>query len=416
MITRLDDPAAVDPKRVGAKAAALALARQGGLPVLPGFVVEASASMRHNELGSSLLDRQGSGGARLAVTSKPIPDAARVEAAGRELSAYLAVRSSSPLETDGVWAGAFTSYIAITPEELPKAVAGCWASAFTVDALERQLHAGIEPGSVPMAVLVQPSIDPTLGGVAEISPNGTLRVEAVAGSPAHLLQGWERGVAASRRTGEGWEGAGAVAVVGTAVLDEIGAVLGEASQRFGFTRCEWGVAGSLSILQLGRTARRGPTFTPARTTTSAALIPVVQALMAAPGALRRPVTSPGRVGTRAWEPLAAAVVLDHGVSHQGVAAAAGIGVGLRHHSDGRGGNGPPSRAVVTAPMARPDLSQLIWDAAGLVTDLGGPAAHVFETARSLGVAAVCGVDLGSEADQIVAVDGYSGVVSTLPLA
>jgi phosphohistidine swiveling domain-containing protein len=411
--------------------------------------------MRHIELGSSLLGRRGSGGARLAVASEPIRDAARVEAAGRELSAYLAVRSSSPLETDGEWAGAFTSYVAITPEELPKAVAGCWASAFTVDALERQLHAGIEPGTVPMAVLVQPSIDPTLGGVAEISPDGTLRVEAVAGSPARLLQGWERGVAATRRSGEGWEGAGAVAVVGTAMLDEIGAALGEAWRRFGFTRCEWGVAGSLSILQLGRTARREPTLTPARTTTSAALIPVVQALMATPGALgrelvlpwavsglpvsgrqpvgggdlldlstpelraaldRRPVTAPGRVGTRTWEPLAAAVVLDHGVSHQGVAAAAGIGVGLRHHSDGRGGNAPLPRAVVTAPVARPDLSQLIWDAGGLVTDLGGPAAHVFETARSLGVPAVCGVDLGSKVDQIVAVDGYSGVVSTLPLA
>jgi phosphoenolpyruvate synthase/pyruvate phosphate dikinase len=414
LITGLDDSAAVDPKRVGAKAAALASARRSGLPVLPGFVVEVSASMKHFELGSSLLSRRGSGGARLAVASEPIPDAARVEAAGRELSANLAVRSSSPLETDGAWAGAFTSYIGITPEELPKAVAGCWASAFTVDALERQSRAGLEPGSVPMAVLVQPSIDPTLGGVAEISLDGMLGVEAVASSPAALLQGWKRGVVATRKPNQAWEGPESIDLVGTQTLDEIGALIVAAWERFGFDRCEWGVAGSLWILQLGRTARPEPALAPARTTTSAALIPRVQALMAAVDGM--PVTASGRVGMRAWEPLAAAVVLEHGVSHQGVAAAAGIGVGLRHHSDGGGANGPPSRAVVTASVARPNLSQLIWNAAGLVTDRGGPMAHVFEAARSLGVPAVCGVDLGSEADQIVAVDGYSGLVSTLPLA
>jgi phosphoenolpyruvate-protein kinase (PTS system EI component) len=64
----------------------------------------------------------------------------------------------------------------------------------------------------------------------------------------------------------------------------------------------------------------------------------------------------------------------------------------------------------------PHLSQLIWDAAGLVTDGGSAAAHVFESARSLGVPAVCGVDPGGDLDQIVAVDGYSGVVATLPLS
>jgi phosphohistidine swiveling domain-containing protein len=125
-----------------------------------------------------------------------------------------------------------------------------------------------------------------------------------------------------------------------------------------------------------------------------------------------PVNAPVRVGSGVWEPLAAAVVLDHGLRFQGVAAAAGIGVGRRHVA---GAARPRPRAVVTAPQALPNLSQMIWDAAGLVTDLGSPAAHVFETARSLGVPAICGVDLGSEADQIVAVDGYSGVVAVVPL-
>jgi phosphoenolpyruvate-protein kinase (PTS system EI component) len=51
----------------------------------------------------------------------------------------------------------------------------------------------------------------------------------------------------------------------------------------------------------------------------------------------------------------------------------------------------------------------------LVTESGSPAAHLFESARSLGVPAVCGVSSGETDDEIVAVDGYSGVVSTTPL-
>lgn len=415
LITSLNDLSAVDPKRVGAKAAALALARQGGLPVLPGFVVEVSVSMKHIELGSSVLPGRGSGGARLAVSSEPIPDAARIVAAGRELSAALAVRSSTPLDNGGEWAGAFTSYIAITPEELPKAVAGCWASAFTVDALERQLHAGIEPGSVPVAVLVQPSIDPTTGGVAEISADGTVRVEAVAGSPAPLLQGWVRGAVATRRPGRGWEGCDAIDLVGPDVLDQLDVALGAAWKGFGFNRCEWGVAGSLWILQLGTVAPPEVTRIPPQVSTTPDLIPLVQAMMAACGSAAESGKAPGRARMSVRGPLAAAVVLDHGVRHQGLAAAAGIGVGLRHHFDRGDAQTPPRGAVVTSPLALPNLSQLIWNAAGLVTDRGSPAAHVFEAARSLGVPAVCGVDLGSKVDQIVAVDGHSGVVAVLPL-
>ena len=389
-MTSLDEPSAADPKQVGAKAAALALARQGGLPVLPGFVVEASASMRHIELGSLLLPQRGSGGARRAVISEPIPDASRIAAAGRELSAALAVRSSTPLDTGGEWAGAFTSYLGITPEELPKAVAGCWASAFSVDALARQLQVGIEPGSVPVGVLVQPSIDPTAGGVAEISADGTVRIEAVAGSPAPLLQGWVRGAVATRRSDRGWEGSEAIDLVGVEVLDQLGAALRAAAEDFGFNRCEWGVADSPWILQLGT--------------------------VAAPAGL-----GTGSAGPIDWSPMSAsetvapALVLDLGIRYQGVAAAPGIGVGVRHHFDGAEPPAPPLGAVITAPIALPSLSQLIWGAAGLVTDRGSPAAHVFEAARSLHIPAVCGVDLGSEDDLIIAVDGYSGVVAVLPL-
>ena len=378
MITDLDEPSALDPKRVGAKASALALARQAGLPVLPGFVVDAAASLRHMELGASTLADRGSGGARLAVSSQPIPEGERIAAAGGELSLTLAVRSSSPLETDGIWAGAFTSYLGIEPGELPKAVAGCWASAFSVDSLERQRQAEIEPGSVSMAVLVQPFVESLVAGVAEIGPDGTLRVEAVAGPPARLLQGWERGAAAVRPPGHRWEGVAGIDLVGEETLDELGAALAQASERFGFTRCEWGVADAIWIFQLGTVPEPRPL-----------------------------------VGSDVADPMAA-VVLEQGARHQGVPAAPGVGIGRLYPVARADGQAPPRGTVICAPTALPQLSQLIWEAAGLVTGRGSPVAHVFESARSLHVPAVTGVDLEPDPDMIVVVDGFTGVVAVLP--
>lgn len=538
MILGLDEPGARDPRRAGAKAAALARARHIGLPVLPGFVVEASASLRHMEIGAAALAQQGSGGARLAAMAEPLLDADALVTAGRELAGELVARSSSLLEAGGEWAGAFASYVGIAPEELPRAVVGCWASAFSVDALGRQSAAGLEPGWIEIAVLVQPAIDPVCGGVAEIDSDRTVVVHGVSGSPVSLLQGWERGATARRPAGEGWAGDEAIVLIGEKVLDELASVLQVAAARFGVNRCEWGADDRLWLLQLSTVRRAAPIRPPTRRTSPAELIPVVRAMMAAPGVLgaelvwpwalagvpwplpthpigngdlvRRaeeksehlisqvwgrpigeaarvagetlgrlgggdsaeatdtirslntpdpdeaaelmsiisemgarlagqgvlpdarsvwhvplddlraaldagPVPAPHRVGLGAWEPLVAAVVLDHGTVFQGTPAAAGIGAGLRHQVAPPGDASPPHRSVVSASQPIPKLSQLIWDAAGLVTGTGSPAAHVFESARSLGVPAVCGVDISGDADLVVAVDGYLGLVATLPL-
>jgi phosphoenolpyruvate-protein kinase (PTS system EI component) len=71
--------------------------------------------------------------------------------------------------------------------------------------------------------------------------------------------------------------------------------------------------------------------------------------------------------------------------------------------------------VITSARPVPNLAALIWDAAGLVTTTGSPAAHLFEAARALRVPAVCGVDLGAPGHQVVAVDGTDGAVALLEL-
>ena len=77
--------------------------------------------------------------------------------------------------------------------------------------------------------------------------------------------------------------------------------------------------------------------------------------------------------------------------------------------------GHDRRAVLTASRPIPALASLLWDASGLVTSTGSPAAHLFEAARALRVPAVCGVDMTDSDDAIVAVDGDSGEVATMDL-
>ena len=534
----LDHESSRDPALAGSKSARLAVARRNGLPVLPGFVVTSPTSRPHLRLGAEALAERGSGGARLVVSGQPVEFADALVDAGKELAAELVARSSTLLESSGEWAGAFTSYLGVSPEELPKAVSGCWASVFSVDALERQEAAGIAPGSFDMAVLVQPAIQPRWGGTAEMDDDGNVVVHAVEGSPAPLLQGWQPGRSATRPTAGSWEG-DIVSEVGSALLDHIAAMLGEAKAILGTNRCEWAVDDDrLWLLQLGTVVERRPE---AGTAPSVAgdredWLPIVDSLLDAPGplgaelvlpwaigsgvpaaparngvgprevetaqrlsseltsqvwamrpeeaartarecldalvgprsetalraieglsepdpaltrelmslvhGLRNAVTRDGgvagseaawylstgqlrallgssahgrsRVGSGRWEPLITAIVLTHGDRMEGAPASPGLGAGRLHSIDAEGGpRTPPPRSILHSKQAAPVLSQLLWDSSGVVTHGGSPAAHLFESARSLGVPAVTGIDLPRDERLVVAVDGFAGVVATL---
>ena len=125
----------------------------------------------------------------------PLGDALAAELRSRvaSLGASLVVRSSSELEAGGRWAGAFTSYVGVTHEQIDVAVRGCWASVFSRDVLERAQNEGIDPATIRLAVLVQPAIEFEAGGAARIGPDGAVHVTATRGSPAQLMSGWVAG-------------------------------------------------------------------------------------------------------------------------------------------------------------------------------------------------------------------------------
>ena len=536
MLIDLDEPSGLDPVRVGSKAASLAAARAAGAPVLGGFVVDAHASRGHLNLGANALVSRGSGGARLVVSGEPLHFAAALVERGEDLDGAVVARSSTLLEASGEWSGAFTSYVDLSPGHLPKAVVGCWASAFSIAALERQRAAGVTPGSWPMAVLIQPSLNPEMGGWAELSTDGAVTVHGVEGSPAALLQGWATGQTASYQGS--WSG-GLVEMAGPTTLDAIRDALALSSQTLDVNRCEWAFDDRVWLLQLGW-ARRNSQDPPTRramAVISDEIVEVVRSVVEAPGVLGEEVvlpwalaglghvevaetslgsapfrlvtrlarelteevwgmpwqaarpaaarlmselrggdladptstlrrlrradpsraslllgtlqtlrlemvelgmvadeseawhlgleqieaaregrsrTVPTRLGMGQWEPLVAHVVLSVGNRRRGSPASPGVGAGRRSDQTGPARSGG-RRAILTAGQPSPTLASLLWDASGLVTATGSPAAHLFEAARALRVPAVCGVDIGDSDAAIVAVDGDSGEVATIDL-
>ncbi|HUR18406.1 MAG TPA: PEP/pyruvate-binding domain-containing protein [Acidimicrobiales bacterium] len=178
VVVALHDRRALDAALVGAKAASLARAALHGLPVLPGFVLTTRATAEPGTVNGA------EGQLVPAVVDQELEVAwRRLSAGGRRL----VVRSSSTVE-DGhssSMAGLFTSVLDV--EDWPRfllAVERVLSSRKAIPGLE----------SAPMAVLVQPQLDPRSGGVlfgADPVTGRTdrLLVAAVEGGPDQLVSG-----------------------------------------------------------------------------------------------------------------------------------------------------------------------------------------------------------------------------------
>jgi pyruvate,water dikinase len=138
----LGDARSTDAELVGSKAAALAVAARSNLPVLPGFVVTTGG-------------RQDAAGLEAETR-------ARWDDLSERGTLPLVVRSSSPLEDtlDSSMAGRFASVVGVSGwDEFVAATEEVVASAARVASeVERSTP-------IPMAVLVQPLLEPRTGGV-----------------------------------------------------------------------------------------------------------------------------------------------------------------------------------------------------------------------------------------------------------
>ncbi len=248
-VRTLDDPAASSIDASGAKGAGIARAKAAGFPVLDGFVIAPLCSEQAFARAVEVLEPRGTGGARMAIIGHQLDEELLTEISGHaaQLEPPLIVRSSSVLEGSGEWSGAFTSIPEILRDEIGQATKSVWATAFSIEVLERFEEAGLEPGSAPMGVLVQSEIKPDFGGAAIVDAAGTVKIDAVKGSPADLMAGWVAGTRAVLEDGE-LRGADALELIGEDTVQAIADLALRVKAELGHNLIEWAVVDDQVIL------------------------------------------------------------------------------------------------------------------------------------------------------------------------
>jgi hypothetical protein len=245
----LTDRAARDPVKTGAKAAGLAAAHAAGLPVLPGVVVPVGEAWPVVEAVTRALTSGNDAQARLAALDvEPDPELlSELEERLASFSEPLIVRSSSPLEGDGTWSGAFSSFHGIRRDELWTAIRGCWGAAFSFGVLDRARHTGTEPDQLGLAVLIQPELHPDLGGLARMRSDGSVRITATSGPLLPLMAGDVEGQVAV--VGPGGE-ASSADIGDTGLLKEVAALSRRVAEVLDHHTIEWlAVDGAVYLLQ-----------------------------------------------------------------------------------------------------------------------------------------------------------------------
>jgi len=333
-----------------------------GLPVLPGFVVTAAEARPALQAAASAVWAHGVAAGRLEVLRHSIDSSLTEELRGvvDALGGRVIVRSSSPLESDGRWAGAFSSVTGVGREDVAAAVRSCWASVFAVDPLRRLAGYGLELAALDLAVLVQPEIVPESGGMARTSADEVI-VEGVLGHPGTLLSGWTEGASARVR----WPGGGLArdgdgglpGLIGRRTVADVAELAGRVHAELGDNVIEWAACGGrVWLLQSQASAPRSAgSRSPSAGSEPAAPLPVagtrVPGTPAAPGTAAGPL-----VACRPHEPAA---------------------------RECRG-------AVVLVDRPVPGLAPLLFGARGVISRAGAASSHLAEVARSLGVPMVIG--------------------------
>jgi pyruvate, water dikinase len=341
---------------IGFKAERLARALHAGLPVLPGWVVPVSVGREALRAGADAVRVRGVAAGRVAVlgvAADPVLEA-ELRAVVDGLGGRVIVRSSSPLERDPVWSGAFSSVTGVGCDDVARAVRSCWASAFGPDPLRRLAGCGLGLEALELAVLVQPEISPEAGGVARIEMGSgagpEVIVEGVRGHPGPLLSGWAEGAAARVRDAgpDPARDGGLADLIGPGTVADVAGLARRVYAELGDDVIEWAASdGKPWLLQSLRS-----TPPPSRGT------PVARG----PGTL-----VPGRPAA----PGTAAGPLLRCRPHEPVL--------------------PDCRdAILLVDRPLPALAPLLFGARGVISRSGAAGSHLAGVARSLGVPMVTG--------------------------
>lgn len=426
----------------GHKAARLAAAARAGLPVLPGWVVPCEAAGPALSAGAAAVSGGSPAAARRAVLSCPLDPDLGAELAGAvaDLGGRVIVRSSSPLEGDQRWSGAFSSIAEVGEQDVTTAVRSCWAAAFAADPLARLRACGLFPEDLRLGVVIQPELSPDAGGTATVTPrDGDLEVtaEAVAGHPGPLLAGWA----------EGTSGPALAGLIGGRAAGQVAGLAARVFQVLGDDKIEWAIQnGSVWLLQSQASGDRHGVRATANAGPSELPQPSPMGWMPHPppspmGWMRHPQPSCGVDATsipfpkgagatatggplsrREWMPLLAAAVRERGQRLRARPAAPGVAAGrlvpCRPH-ERPGASCADAILLVDRPV--PALAPLLFGARGLIARTGAAGSHLAEVARSLAVPMVtgCALPAGSTAalpgsSWLAAVDGTLGEVTLLP--
>jgi phosphohistidine swiveling domain-containing protein len=464
----LGDEATHAARLVGAKAARLACAASAGLPVLPGWVLPVTEASQALGAGAAAVRHGRPAAARRAVLGYLLDDglAVALREAVTRLGGRVIVRSSSPLESDPRWSGAFSSIAEVGADDIVPAVRSCWASAYAVDPLERLAACGLPPSALRLGILLQPEIRLAAGGVARVTGVDSARegsaradsaaqdcaraaaaeviVEGVLGHPGALLAGWAEGASAHVLPG-GHSGGGQLTdLLGTERVTAVAALAGRVWQMLGDDVIEWAAGdGGIWLLQSLRSARApgisGPATTGPATTGPATTGPVHPSPTSADsaqditggagnGRVTPPATLAGLLASRTWMPLLAATVLGRGAHVPARPAAPGTAAGrlvaCRPHEQPAGGT---ADAILLMDRPVPSLAPLLFSARGVIARTGAPGSHLAEVARSLGVPMVTGCRpetvagpglhapvSGAAGGWLAAIDGSTGEVALMP--
>ena len=373
---------------IGFKAARLAAAARAGLAVLPGWVVPVSASRGVLRSGVAAVRADGVAAGRVAVLATALDPGleAELRAVADLLGGGVIVRSSSPLERDGAWSGAFSSITGVGADDVARAVRSCWGSAFALDPLRRLAGCGLGLEALELAVLVQPEITPEAGGVGRIGPGSGVTVEGVRGHPGPLLSGWAEGA----RDGD------LAGLIGPGTVADVAGLARHVYAELGDDVIEWAACeGKVWLLQSQRGVSR-----------------------AALGDAPAPQDSPPSVAG-GGVPALAALLQGRGTRVPARPAAPGTAAGpllaCRPHE-------PPARdcrgAILLVDRPLPALAPLLFGARGVIARSGAAGSHLAEVARSLGVPMVTGCHpetvIGSEPGPwLAAINGSTGGVALL---